>query len=58
MVLTDLLQFLFFLFTGFFLFYVAYNESGGIEAVKTTASANNKTGYTFFLAMYQVILLM
>lgn len=47
-VLTDLLQFLFFLFTGIFLFYIAYNESGGLEAVKATAATNDKTGYTSF----------
>ena len=47
-VLTDLLQFLFFLFTGIFLFFVAYKQSGGIEAVKATAFINNKIGYTSF----------
>lgn len=45
-VVTDLLQFLFFLFTGFFLFFLAYTESGGIEAVKTLAIDNGKVGYT------------
>lgn len=45
-VITDLLQFLFFLFTGVFLFYFAYTQSGGIEAVKATAS--DKAGYTSF----------
>ena len=45
-VVTDLLQFLFFLFPGIFLFYLAYTQSGGIEAVKATAVANGKAGYT------------
>ena len=47
-VLTDLLQFLFFLFTGIFLFFISYKYSGGIEAVKATAVINNKVGYTSF----------
>ena len=47
-VITDLLQFLFFLFTGIFLFYLAYTQSGGIEAVKATAAASGKAGYTSF----------
>lgn len=45
-VLTDLLQFVFFLFTGIFLFFITYKFSGGIEAVKETALFNNKEGYT------------
>lgn len=48
-VVTDLLQFLFFLFTGVFLFYLAYTQSGGIDAVKTVAVANGKEGYTSIL---------
>lgn len=48
-VITDLLQFFFFLFTGVFLFYIAYTQSGGIEAVKATAIANGKVGYTSIL---------
>lgn len=47
-VLTDLLQFVFFFFTVLFLFYFAYNSAGGFEAVKATAIANNKLGYTSF----------
>ena len=47
-VLTDLLQFIFFLFTVIILFYVAYSRSGGMEAVKTTAAANQNPGYTSF----------
>lgn len=47
-VLTDLLQFLFFLFTGLFLLFISYKYSGGIEAVKATAIINNKIGYTSF----------
>ena len=45
-VVTDLLQFLFFLFTGVFLFFLAYTQSGGLEAVKATAISNGKVGYT------------
>ncbi len=47
-VITDLLQFVFFLFTGVFLFYLAYNQSGGMEAVRATAAANDNIGYTAF----------
>lgn len=47
-VFTDFLQFIFFLFTGIFLFYLAYNQSGGMEAVRATAEANGKIGYTSF----------
>lgn len=47
-VITDFLQFLFFLFTVIFLFYITYDQSGGIEAVKAAAIANEKTGYTSF----------
>ena len=49
-VLTDLLQFIFFLFTGIFLFYLAYTKAGGMEAVKATAEANGKEGYTSFFS--------
>ncbi|MDG4951441.1 sodium:solute symporter family protein [Weeksellaceae bacterium KMM 9724] len=47
-VLTDFLQFLFFLFTAIFLFFLTYNQSGGLEMVKETAVLNNKPGYTSF----------
>ncbi|TYC17152.1 sodium:solute symporter family protein [Bizionia gelidisalsuginis] len=47
-VITDFLQFIFFLFTGIFLFYLTYTQSGGMEAVKSTAIANGNTGYTSF----------
>ncbi|MDG4946951.1 sodium:solute symporter family protein [Weeksellaceae bacterium KMM 9713] len=47
-VLTDFLQFLFFLFTAIFLFFLTYNQSGGLEIVKETAVLNNKPGYTSF----------
>ena len=47
-VLTDLLQFVFFLLTGVLLFYITYNQSGGIEAVKSTAITNQKEGYISF----------
>lgn len=49
-VLTDLLQFVFFLFTGAFLFYTAYNQSGGLEAVAQKALENNNPGYTSFFS--------
>ncbi|MBA6152856.1 sodium:solute symporter family protein [Gelidibacter gilvus] len=49
-VLTDLLQFVFFLFTGIFLFYLTYSDSGGLEAVKINAIANAKVGYTSFFS--------
>lgn len=49
-VLTDLLQFVFFLFTGIFLFFLAYKHSGGMEFVKSTAIANGKPNYTSFFS--------
>lgn len=47
-VLTDLLQFVFFLFAGIFLFVVSYGQSGGMEHVLQTATANGKSGYNNF----------
>ena len=47
-VITDLIQFVFFLFTGIFLFFLAYNQSGGMEAVQATAAAKGNVGYTVF----------
>ncbi len=47
-VLTDLLQFLFFLASGIFLLYFTYNLAGGMDVVKATAISKNKTGYTSF----------
>ena len=47
-VLTDLLQFVFFLFTGIFLFWLTFSQSGGIEPVKLNAIANAQEGYTSF----------
>jgi len=47
-VLTDFLQFLFFLFTGIFLFFLTYNQSGGITVVKELASTKENIGYTSF----------
>ncbi len=47
-VLTDLLQFLFFLIAGLFLLYFTFDLSGGMQAVKTTAISKEKTGYTSF----------
>lgn len=49
-VITDLLQFVFFLFTAIFLFYLTYSQSGGMEEVKATALANGKIGYTSFFS--------
>ncbi len=49
-VLTDFLQFLFFLFTGIFLFYLTYDQSGGLEAVKAAAITNGSVGYTSFFS--------
>ncbi|WP_027125436.1 sodium:solute symporter family protein [Gelidibacter mesophilus] len=49
-VLTDLLQFVFFLFTALFLFFLAYSQSGGLEVVKINAMANAKDGYTSFFS--------
>lgn len=49
-VLTDLLQFVFFLFTGIFLFYLTYSGSGGLEVVKINALSNAKEGYTSFFS--------
>ncbi len=47
-VLTDLLQFVFFLFTSVFLFYLAHEYSGGLDAVEELVLQNNKIGYTSF----------
>lgn len=47
-VLTDFIQFVFFLLTGIFLFYITYSQSGGLEAVKLKAIAIEKEGYTSF----------
>ncbi|MFA5668933.1 MAG: sodium:solute symporter family protein [Balneolaceae bacterium] len=49
-VLTDLLQFVFFLFTAIFLFFFAYHHSGGMAAVNATALANQNFGYTSFFS--------
>lgn len=49
-VLTDFLQFVFFLFTGIFLFYLTYSQSGGLELVKAKADAVGKAGYTSFFS--------
>lgn len=49
-VLTDLLQFVFFLFTSVFLCVVAYKKSGGMNVVATHAVLNGKEGFTSFWA--------
>ncbi len=48
-VLTDLLQFGFFLFSAIFLFVLAYNKGGGFEGVSFAAMQNEKIGYTNFM---------
>lgn len=47
-VLTDLLQFIFFLVGGLALFLYAYSASGGLDAVVEHAASIGKTGYTSF----------
>lgn len=47
-VLTDLLQFIFFLITGIFLCYLMYDQSGGLASVQEHAIANGQSGYTSF----------
>lgn len=47
-VLTDLLQFLFFFFTAIFLFFYAYQHSGGMDAVMATAIAKEQGSYNSF----------
>ncbi len=48
-VMTDLLQFVFFLFSSVFLFCVAYSRSGGFEVVGELAATQGKGGYTDFM---------
>ncbi len=48
-VLTDLFQFVFFLFASCFLFYLAYDGSGGFENAFDYARSQNKDGYTNFM---------
>ncbi|QZT37514.1 sodium:solute symporter family protein [Halosquirtibacter xylanolyticus] len=45
-VLTDFIQFVFFLFTAIYLFYVAYDTSGGLENVSRLAEKKGQIGYT------------
>ncbi len=49
-VLTDLLQFTFFLFTGIFLFFFTCSQSGGLDAVKAAAATTNNPNYTSFFS--------
>ena len=49
-VLTDFIQFVFFLFTGIFLFYLVYDQSGGMAAVQTTALTRGQEGFTSFFS--------
>ncbi len=48
-VLTDLLQFLFFLFSAIYLFYLAYNMSGGYEAALERAESVGRVGFGDFM---------
>ncbi len=45
-VLTDLLQFVFFLFASVFLFCMAYKGAGGFENMVACAESTNKIGFT------------
>ncbi|MFI3317238.1 MAG: sodium:solute symporter family protein [Rikenellaceae bacterium] len=47
-VLTDLLQFLFFLFSSLFLFAYAWSKSGGFQAVELLALQPSHQGFTSF----------
>lgn len=47
-VLTDLLQFGFFLFSTFFLFFLAYSRSGGFEQMLVATEARDIPSYTDF----------
>ncbi len=47
-VLTDLLQFLFFLFASLYLFFYTYGKSGGFEAVGALALTPSHEGFTSF----------
>jgi SSS family solute:Na+ symporter len=49
-VLTDLLQFIFFLITGILLCYMMYDQSGGLAAVEQHAIANDRARYTSFFS--------
>lgn len=49
-VLTDFLQFIFFLFTGIFLFYYTYSSSGGFQSIEPNALAKGKEAYTSFFS--------
>jgi SSS family solute:Na+ symporter len=47
-VLTDMLQFVFFLITGIGLLCLSYHKSGGFAAVALAAESRGQTGYTDF----------
>lgn len=47
-VLTDLLQFVFFMIGGLALFYYTWQQSGGLEAVTAKALLNKNPGYVTF----------
>jgi len=49
-VITDLLQFVFFLITGVALFYMMYEQSGGMQIVAEQAQSRGQTGYTSFFS--------
>ncbi len=48
-VLTDLLQFVFFLFAAIYLFVVAYRDSGGFDVVAVEAERLGREGFTSFM---------
>ncbi len=48
-VLTDLLQFCFFLFASVFIFILAYNHSGGFSSMMDVVSTKGMEGYTDFM---------
>lgn len=52
-VLTDLLQFVFFLFTSIFLFWIAYDGAGGFESIATCAEQAGRIGYTDFMHNFE-----
>lgn len=48
-VLTDLLQFVFFLFSSIFLFVIAYDSAGGMAGVREVAEATHREGFMSFM---------
>lgn len=48
-VLTDLLQFGFFLFSSLFIFYIAYRNSGGFEVLAQRVESSDRVGFLSFM---------